>query len=200
MLCLANDIDDLRRRLDRTLVVACWDEGEREQIGSVAHARRARQAAETIALAIAFDSVGYADNEPDSQKVPDRFEEIFPDHVLELVHHEFRADFLMVVADSATRRHAIAVVRHGEQIELPVQILELTQRHKTKLEPQHRSDNVGFWDVSYRALLLTDTGRWRYPAHSCHAGDDLPDNLDLVFMSKAVRAGLGAAADALVVR
>ncbi len=187
-------------RFDRSVVIACWDEGERGQLGSGAYARQARAREERLVAVFSYEAVGYTSSEPGSQKVPKRFEEAFPDEALSLLESDYRANFLTVVAETATESSAAAVVRHGRSLGLPVHVLSLTERQKVKQDKIHRSDHVSFWNAGFPALLLTDTGSFRNPHLHCLESPDRADTLDYPFIAMATRAGLGAAVELLQLR
>jgi hypothetical protein len=187
-------------RFDRTLVVACWDEGERGQLGSKAYARNARSFEGETVLAVVFEAVGYRDDRPDTQEIPDGFERVFPDQALAMLDNEYRADFLTIVADRKSMPFAKRVVDHASHFQLDTHILRLTERIKLEMDTLHRSDHVSFWDEEMAAILLTDTGPYRNPRVRCKKGIDGPDSLDYDFAANVTRAAVGAAAEALEVR
>ncbi len=187
-------------RFDRSLLVACWDEGELGQRGSTAYAREARAPGDRIVAAFSYEAIGYASSEPGSQRVPERFDEAFPDEALALLESDYRANFLTVVAETATEPAAAAVVHHGHAIGLPVHVLSLTERQKVKQKHLYRSDHASFWDAGFPALLLTDTGSFRNPHIHCRDTPDSPVTLDYHFAAAATRAALGAAVELLQLR
>ncbi len=187
-------------RFDRSLVVACWDEGERGQLGSRAHARQAREQGTAIVLAVSFEAIAFSRAEKNSQTVPEGFEQLFPDEALALLEDDHRADFLTVVAESASEPWARRVVHHGAQRELEVHVLTLTERMKVKQKKLHRSDHASFWDEGYPAMLVTDSGPFRNDRIGCAHGQDSPSTLDFAFAGRVVRASVGALAEVLEVR
>jgi Zn-dependent M28 family amino/carboxypeptidase len=187
-------------RLDRSLVVACWDEAEQGQKGSTAYARTARERNDRIVAVFAYESVAFASSAPDSQRIPDRFEELFPDQALAMLDNDYRADFVTVVADTTTESWGLAVVKHGKEVELSVQVLTLTAATKARQQSLHRSDHSSFWDANFPALLVTDSGPFRNPHSHCENGQDSPDTLDYGFAGRVTRAALGAVVDALELR
>jgi Zn-dependent M28 family amino/carboxypeptidase len=187
-------------RLDRTLVVGCWDEGERRQLGSAAWAHEAKARGRRIALALSLEAVGYASDRPDTQKIPDRFEELFPDQALALLDDDHRATFLTIVADSPTRPVADAVARHARAAGLPTHVLVLTARQKIKQQDLHRSDHSSFWESGFPAMLITDSGPFRNPRIHCKEGPDDSASLDYRFAGRTARATVGGLADAAIVR
>lgn len=190
-----------RATFDRTLVAACWDEGEKGQLGSRAYAERARSVGERIEVAFSFEAVAYASDEPDSQRLPDRFEEIFPDQALSLLDSDYRADFLTLVSEAHTDDYAAAASEASKRIALPLQVLRLSEAQKRKVNgDMHMSDHVSFWNVEVPAMLFTDSGRYRNPNIGCKAQPDSVDTLDYAFAGKVARAALAAAVTALEIR
>jgi Zn-dependent M28 family amino/carboxypeptidase len=182
-------------RVDRSLLFACWDEQEKGQLGSAAFARAARARGDRIVAAIVLDGLGYASDEPDSQRIPEDFEQAFPDHALRLLEDDYRGNFLTVVTGKASKAGARALVARGEEVELRVEVLELTIRQQQKLTDHYRSDHASFWAADYPALLATDTGTFRNPHFHCIQGADEPDTLDYAFLGRATQASLGALVD-----
>jgi hypothetical protein len=185
-------------RFDRTLTVACWDEGELAQRGSIAHA--GTLAPETVALAVSLEAVGYASEAKDSQAVPEGFEQLFPDSALALLDNDFRGDFLTVVAENASDAYAQGAPALGKKNALEVHVLTLTARQKVKQKKLHRSDHASFWDAGMPALLFTDTGPFRNPRIHCERGADDADSLDYGFAERALRVALGVVVEALELR
>ncbi len=187
-------------RFDRTLVVACWDESERGQLGSAAYAKRARERGDKLEAAFVLESIAYASSEPDSQRVPEDLERIFPDQSLALLEDDYRADFLLIITDNSTLEPAIQLNHFAKSIDLDVSQLTLSARHKYDLEKHRRRDQASFWDQQQPALLLTDTGSYRNRRARCQDGADSPSTLDYDFAHKVVRATLGAVAATLQIR
>jgi hypothetical protein len=183
-------------RFTRSLEVACWDGGERDQAGSAAYVRNAKP---TVRGMIALESVAYRDSEPDSQRIPEGFERLFPDLALRMLEHDDRGDFAAVVSDLRTEawaRRAVLAARDPLRVEL----LVVTEAAKANQRSLHRSDHTSFWAANLPALLLTDTGPFRNPRHHCEGGDDVPDRLDFEFAAGFARLAVVAAALELELR
>lgn len=189
-----------KANFNRTLVVACWDEFERGARGSSAYAKRAAERDDAVTATFALESIGYASREPNSQRVPDDFEHYFPEQALALLENDYRADFLLVVSDDASSDAAMSVARHGERVGLPVELLQLTARHKYEKQGIHRRDQASFWDYHLPGVLLTDSGQFRNPRIGCAHGLDAANTLDYEFAGNVVQAAIGAMADVLVLR
>jgi hypothetical protein len=189
-----------KARFDRTLVVACWDEGERRQRGSTAYAERAREREDDVIAALAFEAVGFSSGAPYSQTLPERFEERFPDQALALLENDERGDFLLLVADRATQDLAGAALRHGRTLGLPMHSLYVRSSFKQQLSESYRSDHTSFWEAGYPGLLWTDTGSYRNARIHCRDGRDGPSSLDLGFMAAVAKVAVGAVAERLELR
>jgi hypothetical protein len=187
-------------RFDRTLVVACWDEGEAGQRGSAHYAGEARKRDERIILAVAYEAIGFVSHEPDSQLIPDRFEQLFPNQALAMLDNQHRGDFLTIVTDLGAEEPANVIAKHAEAARLSLQVLLLTEAAKAKQKSLHRSDHSSFWDAAYPALLVTDTGPFRNPTIHCKEGSDAPDTLDYDFAASVTRVTVAAIAEQLLLR
>jgi len=187
-------------RFDRTLVVACWDEGEKGQLGSAAYAASARARDDDIVAVVVFEAVGFVDRERYSQSLPDRFEERFPDQALALLDNDERGDFVLAVSDRDTMSVAQLMVKHGRELALTVHALTVRGSFKQQLSETYRSDHTSFWEADFPALLLTDTGSYRNPRVHCVEGRDAPNTLDYAFAAKVAGAGVGALVGLLELR
>jgi hypothetical protein len=187
-------------RFDRTLVLACWDEGERGHRGSLAHARRAAAGSGRVLAALSLESVGHRSAVAGSQHVPEDFEQMFPDSVLRLIENGFRGDFLLVVGEDATAAATRALGRQGQTFALGIEGLTLTERLKREPGPMHRRDQARFWEQGIPALLLTDTGGFRNPRHHCLHSPDEPGAVDLDFVTRVTMVTVGALGELLLLR
>jgi Peptidase family M28 len=186
----------------RTVVAACWDEEERRSDddtstnGSKAYALRARERGDVIVSTFVLDGIGYTSSAPNTQRLPDGLESLFPTSVQQVHANESRGDFLAVVLDSTSHgagehlsAYAAAVGLPIVQFELPADRLEDPALHDLR-----RSDHSAFWSAGYPGMLLTDTANFRSPYYHCEDGPDTVDTLDHDFTIKVVRATTAAAA------
>jgi hypothetical protein len=184
----------------RTLVIACWDEEELGLLGSHAHAQASLDAGEQLAAVFSLDMIGVASDEPDSQFVPDGFDLLFPDQYAELEANQFRGDFLLWVSDDTMTPIGIAFDGFADLLALPTLGTSLSDELKTSelLIDLRRSDHASFWDLDLPAMLLNDSGEFRYSAYHCADGtDDTLDKLDNGFSVKITKATVATTAVAL---
>jgi hypothetical protein len=183
----------------KTLVVACWDEEEDGLVGSEAYAKRAKERGEEIAVAFVFEMVGFTDDAEGSQQVPTGFDLLFPDQTAWLAGHGNRGDFLASIPDDLAHGPATALAAHADAAGLPIVTLELSSDLKNSplLHDLQRSDHAAFWAQGFPAMMLTDTSNFRNPHYHCGLGEDSVDTIDQDFMTRVVRATVGAAAETL---
>ncbi|MEM6788344.1 MAG: M28 family peptidase [Myxococcota bacterium] len=184
-----------RARFERTVEFVCWDGGEAGQTGSAAYAAEVDRRG--FRGAVVLESIGYASDEEDTQEIPKRFDEVFPDQSLALLDRGFRADFLTVVADGPTEGWAKSFLRDAEDdLAFPGLLLVVSAavKAKAKKDELYRSDHMSFWDADLPAVLLTDTGGFRHPGHHCPEqgpSDDIT-RIDFAFFDKATATALAA--------
>ncbi len=190
------------QRYARTLVVACWDEEEQGLIGSTAYARRAKARETKIVANYTLEMIGYASDEPHSQRLPAGLDLVFPTQARQIADNEFRGDFITVVGDDINPAAPAAMEAHGTAVGLPVVRLELVEgfRGAPEFGDLRRSDHAPFWDLGYPGIMVTDTSEFRNPNYHCAWAPDAVDDIDIAFASKVVQAVVGSAAEQLEVR
>jgi hypothetical protein len=190
--------------LERTLVVACWDEEEGGLIGSRAYADRlaAQQPQPTIIAGYVLEMIGFESQEPGSQEIPAGFELLFPDAIQQVAANEDRGDFIAVIHDVQSRSSAKNILRYGQALGLPVVTLAVADALKNEpiANDLRRSDHAAFWRHDMAAMMLTDTANFRNPHYHCGDGEDALASIRFEFALKNVRAFVGAAATDLGVR
>lgn len=183
---------------DRTLVLACWDEEERGLIGSRAYVDAIPPGTDTRVY-FNFDTVGYTDDRPQTQRVPAGFGLLFPASLKRLAERGNRADFVAIIADAPARPHARRLARAAESLELPAALLTIPTVVKDShvAIDLHRSDHASFWAAGVPAVMLTDTAEFRSDAYHCRGRADELSTLDEAFLTAVVRASVVAIASSL---
>ncbi len=147
-----------------------------ENMGSLVYARHARERGDRIVAMISLETIGYYSDKPGSQKYPPVFNLIYPD----------TGNFIGFVGNISSGelvREAIALFRSAATI--PSQGVVAPEN----IPGIGWSDHWSFWQVGYRALMVTDTAPFRYPHY--HTPEDTPDKLDYARMARVV-AGMEA--------
>lgn len=184
----------------QTLVVTCWDEEELGLIGSAAQAQIAIDENQVISGVLSLDSIGAASDQPDSQVVPDGFELLFPDQYAELEANQFRGDFLLWVSDDTMMPVGQALDGFANQLDLETLGTSLDDDLKISplLADLRRSDHASFWDLDIPAMLLNDTGEFRYASYHCLDGsDDTVDKVDQAFVVAVTKVAIASTGVAL---
>ncbi len=170
--------------LERTLVLAFWDHEEDGLVGSRAYASRARSNKDEIRVMISLDGVGYADDKPGSQKLPEAVGTLLPDVAKKLADSGHRANFIAALGDTASHEALAAFEQAGTQLSQPAFGVELSSMTRLMMMDASRSDHASFWLAGYPGILITDTANFRNPRYHCGGGPDDPASLDYDFLNR----------------
>lgn len=182
-----------------TLTVACWDEEERGLIGSEAFAMSAAAQGIDVSVYFNFEMIGYASDEPDTQRLPTGFDLIFPEEIAMIEANDSRGDFLFLTGDPGSADAVANLQAQGERVDLPVIALVLNEQQvgNPLFGDLRRSDHAPFWDQGFPAIFVTDTGEFRNDRYHCVGGEDSVDSLVPSFTEKVLQATVASAAIAL---
>lgn len=182
---------------DRTLVVACWDREETGLQGSISWVGRAHKQNQPVVMGYVYEMIGYASDQPKSQKVPAGFDQLFPEQVAWIDGRERRGDFIGLIRDAHPNAAvaAAAMTATAQQVGLP--LLDIPVPDGLKNSPLavdlRRSDHAAFWLKNDPAMMITDTANFRNSHYHCSGGPDSADRLDMAFAAKVVQATVGGA-------
>lgn len=145
-----------------------------DAMGSLLHARRARQRGERIVAMLSLETIGYYTDAKGSQHYPFPFALFYPR----------TGDFVGIVGNLGSRslvRRAVASFRRhaafpSQGLAAPGWIAGIGW-----------SDHWSFWQQGYPAVMVTDTALFRYGPY--HTSEDAPDKLSYDRMARVV-AGL----------
>jgi Zn-dependent M28 family amino/carboxypeptidase len=151
--------------------------------GSHALAETAREERWDVEGVLVLESVGFA-GEAVAQTAPSGVPFPVPE----------RGDFLAVIGNENSaplvQGFAGGIARH--RISLP--ILPLVVPGNGELLPDtRRSDHAPFWDLGFKALMLTDTTNFRSPHY--HNPSDTIDTLNIPFVAEVCRASAALLAE-----
>lgn len=182
--------------LDRTVMIACWDQEELGLLGSRNFATTAAGDGVDIVVNFNFDMIGFASDEPMSQTIPSGLDLAFPDTYAEIEANEFRGDFIAVMADFRSAGPAADFLAQADRLDLRTALLALPEGTETSalFGDLRRSDHASFWDQGYGAVFLTDSANFRNAHYHCEGGPDTIADLDQDFAVAVARATAGAAA------
>lgn len=145
-----------------------------EKMGSFIHASDLINKQQKIKIMIALDMIGYFSDEKRSQH--------FPIPLLDLFYPD-QGNFIAVVGNLANMK-AVREIKHSFKTasELPVYSFNAP----SFVQGIDFSDHLNFWNLGYKAVLITNTSFNRNLAY--HTEGDTADRLDYVKMAKVVQA------------
>ncbi|MCA9539373.1 MAG: M28 family peptidase [Myxococcales bacterium] len=187
------------RRYERTLVFVCFDEEEYGLKGSVDYAARARMRGDDLRGVLVLEMIGYTDNTPNSQRLPNGVDLAFPDVAAAVTARENRGDFLFHIADDTPEMFEY-LTASATAAELPLIGVRFDELLRTAdlTSNFRRSDHAAFWAEGFPAIMLTDTAEFRNPYYHCALGDDDFETIDAAFARSAVATTVGVLARAAV--
>ncbi|MFT5497964.1 MAG: hypothetical protein ACI9TH_003372 [Kiritimatiellia bacterium] len=159
-------------------VVVIFNREEDGLLGSIEYvASLATETRYAIAAAHIFEMVGYASDQPGSQRLPPGLPIEAPDV----------GDFLALLSNRTSNKLNEELLQLARTYLPAFKVLGLkTYLGMEKLVPVLlRSDHAPFWDARIPAIMWTDTSEFRN-AHY-HTVSDTPDTLDYGFMAKVTR-------------
>jgi len=134
-----------------------------EHMGSWIYAHHASKRGDDIQLAVILDTLGYYNHQPGSQLYPPLFGMAYPD----------KGDFVAFVSNLRSSRKASRFASaFGQTKHLPYQKVIAPQI----IPGMNWNAQTPFSLHGYRAVMVTDTGPYRYPFY--HSAKDTPEKLD----------------------
>jgi Zn-dependent M28 family amino/carboxypeptidase len=154
-----------------------WNGEEDGLLGSVDFVvRRRSPGGAPIAAVHVLEMVGYANQEPGSQRMP------VPGPGAPDV-----GDFIGLLTNHRSNHLVELAAKQAEVMvpELPVVGLKVYLGLEGWLPVLHRSDHAPFWKAKIPAMLWTDTAEFRNPNY--HRPTDTPETLDYGFMRRVTQ-------------
>lgn len=144
-----------------------------EHMGSAVHAKSLRAANVRVRAMFSLEMIGYFTDAPGSQR--------FPLEALRLLYPS-EGNFIAVVGKLGQGSTVRAIERAMRRASpLPVHSIAAPR----SLPGVELSDHASYWDVGYRAVMITDTAFFRNPNY--HTAQDTADTLDYARMAMVVR-------------
>ncbi|MGB2926145.1 MAG: M28 family peptidase [Limnothrix sp.] len=158
--------------------LVAFDLEEYGLVGSRSYANYLKKTKQSLRLMMSLEMLGYCDRHPNSQHYPTGLQYFYPT----------TADFIALI---------------GDLVSIPEMLqISATMRSSVKCEwlpagwrghplpDARRSDHVPFWDLGYKAMMLTDTANLRNPHY--HHYSDTTATLDLDFLAAVCRGLINA--------
>ncbi|MGB7413596.1 MAG: M28 family peptidase [Thermosynechococcaceae cyanobacterium] len=148
-------------------------------VGNRAYAEHLKQQRESLRLMLSLEMLGYCTEAPGSQAYPARFlESIYP----------AQGNFIALVGNLGAIADLIKISRTIKTT-VPCQWLPVPLKGRT-LPDTRRSDHAPFWDLGYRAIMVTDTANMRNPNY--HTALDIYESLNLRFLTQVCQGLMNA--------
>lgn len=125
---------------------------------------------EPLRLMLSLEMLGYCSRVTGSQIYPPGLQRFFPK----------QGDFIGLIGNLPSLLDLIHLSHHIRKAGIPCQWLPAGWRGEI-LPDTRRSDHAAFWDLGYRALMVTDTAHLRNPHY--HKASDRLETLDLDFLT-----------------
>jgi Zn-dependent M28 family amino/carboxypeptidase len=144
-------------------------------IGSKTYAAELHRQGQALRLMMSLEMLGYCGRTPGSQNYPAGLERFYPN----------RGDFIGLIGNIATIPDLLRLSRQMRKVgKVPCEWLPAGKQGR--IVPETRlSDHAPFWDLGYRALMVTDTSFMRNPHY--HKESDRLETLDLDFLTGVCR-------------
>jgi Zn-dependent M28 family amino/carboxypeptidase len=152
--------------------LVAFDQEEYGMVGSRAYASDLWQQKQPLRLMLSLEMLGYCDRTAGSQRYPiPLLKRFYPD----------RGDFIALIGNAIATPDLFRLNRSMRQNGASCEWLPVPNRGLI-LPDTRRSDQAPFWDLGYRAMMVTDTANMRNPHY--HLPSDRIETLDLDFLTR----------------
>lgn len=153
--------------------LVAFDLEESGLLGSKSYANFLKDSNQALRLVLSLEMLGYCDRNPNSQNYPPGLKYFYPS----------TGDFIALVGNIFTIPEMLNI---SKRIRNKVPCEWLPAGLKGVLVPDtRRSDHAPFWDLGYKAIMVTDTANLRNPNY--HRTSDTLETLDLDFLTNVCR-------------
>lgn len=154
--------------------LVAFDMEEYGMLGSQQYAADLKQQGQSLRLMLSLEMLGYCNSTPGSQRYPAGLERFYPN----------RGDYIALIGNLPTIPDLIHLSHNIRKVGVPSEWLPVPNKglivRSTRL-----SDHSPFWDLGYKAMMVTDTAFMRNPHY--HQPSDTIETLDLDFLTGVCR-------------
>jgi hypothetical protein len=144
---------------------------------------------ERIAGFINLDMIGYYDARPNTQQLPEGFDQLFPEAYKAVADNGFRADFVVSIANEASRHLSEKFAANAARYVPGLKVVSLVVPGQGESLPTvTRSDHASFWNKKHPALFLGDGADTRNVNYETPT--DTLDTLNFGQISNVLKAAL----------
>lgn len=167
------------------LELAAFDLEECGMLGGADRARACREQQIDLRGMVSLEMLGYSNDAPGSQKLPELLRGIYPDV----------GNFIAAIGN---QNSSLLLSRFRSGLSsipgLPVETLSVPD-NGNPLQASRLSDHSPFWDAGFPALMITDTAFLRNPHY--HQATDTVETLNFEFLRKVTEGCLSAVIELL---
>jgi len=146
---------------ENTFRFVAFDHGKFGFLGSRFYAIKGITNEEKVSAVINLDMIGYYNDNPNSQTIPEGFEEKFPRAIKSVQDNENKGDFIMMASNINSGSLPGLFASMARNYVPDLKILSLTDTGPAYGSPLGVSDHSIFWMRGFPAIYLGDTGDQR---------------------------------------
>ncbi|MBD1837063.1 M20/M25/M40 family metallo-hydrolase [Coleofasciculus sp. FACHB-64] len=154
--------------------LVAFDMEEYGMLGSQQYAADLKQQGQSLRLMLSLEMLGYCNSAPGSQRYPAGLERFYPN----------RGDYIALIGNLPTIPDLIHLSRNIRKVGVPSEWLPVPNKGLI-VSSTRLSDHSPFWDLGYKAMMVTDTAFMRNPHY--HQPSDTIETLDLNFLTGVCR-------------
>ncbi|MBD2743395.1 M28 family peptidase [Coleofasciculus sp. FACHB-1120] len=150
--------------------LVAFDMEEYGMLGSQQYASDLKQQGQSLRLMLSLEMLGYCNSALGSQRYPAGLERFYPN----------RGDYIALIGNLPTIPDLIHLSRNIRKVGVPSEWLPVPNKG-LMVRSTRLSDHSPFWDLGYKAMMVTDTAFMRNPHY--HQPSDTIETLDLDFLT-----------------
>ncbi|MBD2086378.1 MULTISPECIES: M28 family peptidase [unclassified Coleofasciculus] len=154
--------------------LVAFDMEEYGMLGSQQYASDLKQQGQSLRLMLSLEMLGYCNSAPGSQRYPAGLERFYPN----------RGDYIALIGNLPSIPDLIHLSRNIRKVGVPSEWLPVPNKGLI-VSSTRLSDHSPFWDLGYKAMMVTDTAFMRNPHY--HQPSDTIETLDLNFLTGVCR-------------
>jgi hypothetical protein len=180
-------------QFEKSLKFIAFDKEENGLLGSSFYVNNSIPNYEETESVLNMEMIGYYDDAPNSQLVPNGFSQLFPAAIDSISTGGNQGVWLFTVGNANSTSLSYAFDTIARNYVPNVKSLVLNVPGNGQVAPDlRRSDHAPFWDAGYSALMLTDGADFRNANY--HTPGDSLETLNFPFLVRNVKAVTAVAA------
>lgn len=141
-----------------------------------------------------FEMIGFYTEQPNTQKLPTGFQQLFPEAYNKVVQNEYRGDFITNVGNDNSKWLSSKIDSLKGICVPELNIITINAPGTGSIVPDlRRSDHASFWDSGIPAVMLTDGANFRNENY--HTARDSAKFLNYGFMQHVLELSLATLID-----